>query len=84
MIESEEWKGWFQGIPDKKGRYLVIDAAFWFDRIADWIPGDKGRPGRWYMDGRPSGDASTVAFFRPVPKMPIRPEANLAQGPTHA
>lgn len=72
MTESE-FPGWFYGEPEKRGRYLIVDAAYWTDRLADFIPGEKGRPGRWYIDSRPSGEASAVAYFRPVPRIPPRP-----------
>jgi len=73
MTESE-FAGWFQGEPAEKGRYLIIDTAFWHDKCAVWVPGDRGRPGRWYPDGGTPLGAEDVALFRKLPKIPLRPQ----------
>lgn len=72
MEPSTEFTGWFTGTPKSRGRYYVIESAFWLDRMADWMPGEGNRPGRWYIDGLPPCEASGVAYFRPRPALPTR------------
>lgn len=80
-LEKSEYEGWYRGEPDRRGRYLVIEACFWMDRMADWIPGDGKRPGRFYIDGMQPCEASGVAYFRPRPAIPIRPKPAMLEKP---
>jgi len=64
--------GWFTGHPKSSGRYLIVDADMWQDRTATWIAGTETKPGRWWPDGGQPCDASGVAYFRPLPRIPAR------------
>lgn len=62
--------GWFTGVPDSHGEFLVVDSVWNRRWIADFIPGEGKRPGRWYLMGRPYCEADGVRCFRPLPRTP--------------
>jgi hypothetical protein len=72
MTEHPEHKSWFTGEPKVRGRYLVIDVAFWHERCATWVPGNGNTKSRWYPDGGQYCDADAIAMFRPLPAIPPR------------
>lgn len=72
---SEEL-GWFTGVPDSHGEFLVIDNVYWSRHLADWIPGEGKRPGRWYVRSMPYCEADGIFCFRPLPRTPDRPSNN--------
>lgn len=77
--------GWFIGTPDSHGEYLVIDVSYWRRWLADWIPGEGKRPGRWYVTGRPYCETDGIACFRPLPKTPNRESPALGmRDPNHS
>lgn len=64
--------GWFVNAPDSMGEYLVVDAAYRQRHIADWLPSDGKKPGRWFMRGRPFCGADEIVCWRPLPRIPMR------------
>ena len=77
MTPMPDEPGWFLGVPKTGGRYLIIDAAYWHDRCATWIAPNGNHPGRWYPDGAQPLDQDGVVCFRPLPKLPKRPDPKL-------
>lgn len=66
--------GWYTGVPQTDGEYLVVDNVWWRRWIGDWIGGEGKRPGRWYVQGRPYCEANGIACFRPLPRTPTKPK----------
>ena len=59
---------WFEGHPDEKQTVLAIDPCGWTYKLATWMPGYG-----WYVMGR-QWPESAIAFWRPLPKMPEKPD----------
>jgi hypothetical protein len=64
-------EGWHIGLPEKRGRYLVVDKHYWTERLLDFLPGQG-----WYESSR-KVQAEFVAIYRPLPKLPTRPAEDL-------
>lgn len=70
MDEQAVWppKDWLEGEPSVRGKYLGIDRHYWTELLLDWMP----KHG-WFHQGRKL-QPEFVALYRPLPKLPPRPE----------